>query len=687
MSQTQGLKQTTKRARAHRAWRLAVAGAGLGLALPLAAWAQPADPSPAVSASTSTAKAARPPAGPASVPTVAADADPVVDNSRLDGPLLYQLLLSEFALRENQQGDAVELMLEAARQTRDDALFRRAFQIAVEAGASDKALSITKMWHQQMPKSTEALRTEVQLLLVLDRVPETVDPLTDLLEMSAPTERNALISSLPRAAQRAQDKTAAAKQFRELLKPYLDAPDTRTATHVAFGRMSLAEGDPNTALALAAQAQASDPKALPPMLLALDVMNTAGDAAPVRTAGDTPPSPGPAAAPPPAKDAAATADLLARAEAIVRAYLAQPEAEPLVRQAFAGVLAGQQRLSDAADQLRLATQARPKQTQLWLGLGEIELELHHADAADAALRQALALVTDEQATADTDAGPATATDQDAPDDASPAATPPNADAANGPARIAHIRLQLARAAELRHDDAAAEKWLSEVDAKDADLQVISLRASLLARHGKLKEALAMIRSAQAATPAEQRYKLLTEVQLLLDEKKLTDARNVLTQANKETPDDVDLIYQEAMVDERLNKLDDMEKLLRRILALQPDNSQALNALGYSLADRNLRLDEAFGLVKQAHDLSPADPFIVDSLGWVEYRRGHYGQATTLLSQAYASRKDTEIAAHLAEALWAEGKHEEAAQVLRDAHRLDSGNEVLKQTMARLKVAP
>jgi Flp pilus assembly protein TadD len=131
----------------------------------------------------------------------------------------------------------------------------------------------------------------------------------------------------------------------------------------------------------------------------------------------------------------------------------------------------------------------------------------------------------------------------------------------------------------------------------------------------------------------------------------------------------------------------MEILLRRILVLQPDNSQALNALGYSLADRNLRLEEALGLVKQAHELSPADPFIVDSLGWVEYRLGHFGEAATLLSQAYSSRKDTEIAAHFAEALWADGKHEQAAQVLRDAHRLDSGNEVLKKTMGRLKVAP
>jgi tetratricopeptide (TPR) repeat protein len=248
-------------------------------------------------------------------------------------------------------------------------------------------------------------------------------------------------------------------------------------------------------------------------------------------------------------------------------------------------------------------------------------------------------------------------------------------------------LLLARAAEQRHDDAAAARWLAQVDAKDADLQVVALRAGLLARQGKLAEALKLIRAANVSTPAEQRYRLLTEVQLLLDEKKLGEAHDVLNKANAETPDDVDLVYQEAMVDERLNRLDEMERLLRRILVLQPDNSQALNALGYSLADRNLRLDEALTMVRQAHELSPADPFIVDSLGWVEYRMGHFDAAATLLAQAYSSRKDTEIAAHLGEALWAGGKHDEAARVLRDAHKLDAGNEVLKQTMTRLKVAP
>ncbi|MFL6698108.1 MAG: tetratricopeptide repeat protein [Vitreoscilla sp.] len=655
------------------ACRRFVAGAGLALLVPAGAWAQQNN-------------AALPPAGPASVPTIAPPAPPPVDNSYLNGRLLYQLLEAEFALREGEPGDAVELMLQAARNHKDDALYRRALQIAVEAGAGEKALDITRSWRQAMPRSTEALRTEIQLLIAFGRVPDTAEPLRQLLSLSTPAERSALISSLPRAQQHAKDRAGAAEQFRQLLQPYMDAPDTRTAARVALGRIRLNQGQPVFALDLAAQAQEQDPKALQPVLLALDVMNSASDASQARASAAAGAPSAPASAPP-AKGSAPSTELIAKAEKIVRRYLAQPDTEPVVRQAFASVLATQQRLTDAAEQLRLAARDKPKQAQLWLALGEIDLELHDPVTADADLKQALALVTAqaaEDAAARKAAGASAPEAAGTADDDGPAA---DSDAATSPVRLAHVQLLLGRAAEQRHDDAAAARWLAQVDAKDADLQVVSLRAGLLARQGKLAEALKMIRSANATTPAEQRYKLLTEVQLLLDEKKLTEARDVLNKANTANPDDVDLVYQEAMVDERLNRLDEMEKLLRHILVLQPDNSQALNALGYSLADRNLRLDEALSMVRQAHELSPADPFIVDSLGWVEYRMGHFDTAATLLAQAYSSRKDTEIAAHLGEALWADGKHDEAARVLRDAHRLDAGNEVLKQTMTRLKVAP
>jgi tetratricopeptide (TPR) repeat protein len=693
MRQSEGRKRATTAVRepgAARAWRRALLGLGLGVGLAAQAGAAaggPADaPSSAPEKRVVTPPAPLPQDRPASVPTVSQAPEKVVENSYLDGPLLYQLLLAEFNRSEGQPGDAIELMLDAARRNKDDALFRRSLEIAVEAGAGDKALAITKAWRQTLPKSTDAVRTQVQLLFALDRVADAGEPLRQLLAMSSPGERAALIAGLPRAAQRAQDKAAATEQFKQVLAPYLDAPDTRTSARVALARMELAEGKTAEALALARSAQAQDPKAPGPVLLALDVMNgpsSPADAAPDGGGKAASPSPSPATTGPNV-DAAKNAQ---DAEAIIRTYLADPQAEPLIRQAYASVLVSQQRLTDAADQLRQAAKLRPKQAQLWLGLGEIELELHHPDEAEAALTKALALVSPPQGGGASAPAPGASEDDSAPDASDASGPSDQAEPMSGTVRLAHIQLLLARAAEMRHDDATAAQWLARVDAKDADLQVIALRASLLARQGKLSEARAMVRAAPAGTPAEQRYRLLTEVQLLLDNKKYEDARVLLSKANAEQPDDVDLIYQEAMVNERLNRLDEMERLLRRIIVLQPNNSQALNALGYSLADRNLRLEEALGLVQQAHALSPTDPFIVDSLGWVLFRMGRYDEAASFLNQAYASRKDTEIAAHLGEALWANGKRDEAVQVLRDAHRRDATNEVLKQTMARLKVSP
>jgi tetratricopeptide (TPR) repeat protein len=121
------------------------------------------------------------------------------------------------------------------------------------------------------------------------------------------------------------------------------------------------------------------------------------------------------------------------------------------------------------------------------------------------------------------------------------------------------------------------------------------------------------------------------------------------------------------------------------IELKPDHHHAYNALGYSLAERNQRLPEALGLIKKALDLAPGEPFITDSLGWVEYRMGNRDEALRLLQQAYRSRPDVEIGAHLGEVLWINGQRDEARRVLRDARSKDNANDVLKETLARLRV--
>jgi Flp pilus assembly protein TadD len=134
-----------------------------------------------------------------------------------------------------------------------------------------------------------------------------------------------------------------------------------------------------------------------------------------------------------------------------------------------------------------------------------------------------------------------------------------------------------------------------------------------------------------------------------------EALALLDAALRETPDDTGLLYEAAMLAERIDRMDLLESRLRRVLELQPDHAHALNALGYSLADRGLRLEEAEALIARAHELLPDDPFILDSLGWVRFRRGDHDGALAHLERAYGMRQDAEIAAHLGEVLWSLGR--------------------------------
>jgi Flp pilus assembly protein TadD len=137
----------------------------------------------------------------------------------------------------------------------------------------------------------------------------------------------------------------------------------------------------------------------------------------------------------------------------------------------------------------------------------------------------------------------------------------------------------------------------------------------------------------------------------------------------------------------VGKFDEMEALLRKVIEIKPDYHHAYNALGYSLAERNQRLPEAKQLIEQALKLAPGEPFIVDSLGWVEFRLGNLAEAAKLLRQAHTGRPDAEIAAHLGEVLWASGAEEEARSVFAEAARREPGNEALRETLDRLKVKP
>ncbi len=208
---------------------------------------------------------------------------------------------------------------------------------------------------------------------------------------------------------------------------------------------------------------------------------------------------------------------------------------------------------------------------------------------------------------------------------------------------------------------------------------------MLSKMQRLDEARKLLRTVSVQSADEKTQLVLAEAQLLRDAKRYDESYKLLSQALAIAPDSVPLLYDTAMAAERLNQVAVMEKQLRRIIELKPDYAHAYNALGYSLADRNLRLPEALQLIEKARELAPDDAFILDSLGWVHFRLGDLKLAREHLQRAYDARPDAEVAVHLAEVLWASGEQDSARKLLREVRAKEPTNPLLKSTVTRLKI--
>lgn len=248
-----------------------------------------------------------------------------------------------------------------------------------------------------------------------------------------------------------------------------------------------------------------------------------------------------------------------------------------------------------------------------------------------------------------------------------------------------IRLHLGQIAELRKDGATARKWFDAVGEGPQQFDARMRSARSLMREGRIDEARAFLHNASTdgANRDDQRRLLLAESQLLREIDRNDEAFDVIDTALITSPDDTELLYESAMLAERLDRIEIMEGRLRKVIALAPDHAHAMNALGYSLADRGLRLEEAEQLILRAHELAPDDAFILDSLGWVRFRRGDNATALIHLERAYGMRKDPEIAAHLGEVLWQLDRRADAERILNEAMSAHPDNAALRDTAARL----
>jgi predicted Zn-dependent protease len=247
-------------------------------------------------------------------------------------------------------------------------------------------------------------------------------------------------------------------------------------------------------------------------------------------------------------------------------------------------------------------------------------------------------------------------------------------------------LILAQIAEERKDSEAALKWLAQIEPGEGYLSAQIKRTQIYSKRGDIATARRMLHEISTSGEREQSQVIIAEGQMLREANQLKEALDVLNAGIKKFPNNTDLLYDYAMLAEKANQLEAMETALRKIMQLAPDNQHAYNALGYSLAERNIRLDEAHALIEKALKLAPEDPFIMDSMGWVQFRLGKLKEAESTLRRAYELRPDAEIAVHLGEVLWVKGQKDDAQRLWRDAQTKDPQNDTLKSTLARFKLS-
>jgi tetratricopeptide (TPR) repeat protein len=570
----------------------------------------------------------RAPARPAAAASKPAGGTETIANSNMDGELFYQLLLGELNAIPGlggSPGNSYSFILDAARRTNDASLYQRAVDMAIQARAGEPALAAARAWKTAQPQSRDANLQVLQVLLALNRLNETQEPLRTQIQLTPAPERSAAISQIPRLYARASDKKAAATLVEQALADFLNNSATASASWTAVGRTRLAAADANGAIDAAARSQTADAKAIGPALLALELMD--------------PKQPG--------------------AEPIVRKYLENAEAIPEVRLGYVRALLDAQRFGEASGQVQRLTKDKPDMAEAWLTQGSLELQDNQIDKADVSFKRYIQLANPERNSDDKQRG------------------------------LTQAYLSLAQIAEKRKDFSLAESWLAKVDSPQALVSTQSRRASMLAKQGKMSEARELIRKlperAGAEGAADRRQKTLTEVQLLQTNKEHQAAYDLLAQATAAAPQDHELIYQQATAAEKLKRYPEMERLMRRAIEVKPDYAYAYNALGYSFADRNVRLPEAKTLLQKAIELAPGDPAITDSLGWVEFRLGNIKEAIALLEKAYKAYPNAEIGAHLAEVLWVSGQRDRATAIFKECMLLDKEDEVLIETLKRLRV--
>ncbi|CAN7189682.1 tetratricopeptide repeat protein [Cupriavidus necator] len=540
----------------------------------------------------------------------------------LTDDIVYMVLAAEISMQRGLVGPAYRTYMELARQTRDPRFAQRATEIAFNARIPQQALDSARLWKEISPTSPAATQVLSTLLVLNGRWDDARPLLQQQLAAVPATHRGEAILQLQQQLSRTSDPAGAATLLQDLTKNDTKLPETQ----LALARAREVAGDEPGALVALDQALRLRPDYEAAALMAAELR------------AEKQPD---------------------EAVAILKRFLDKSPDSVNGHITLARLYLLRNDMQSARQEFETLRKVAPGDPRVPLALGLTSLQAKNYGEAEQYLKEYLQLV-EKQPTANPD--------------------------------IAYQ--YLAQIAEERKDYAGAIQWLDRIEDIRLAPAATAKRAQLLARMGKLDDAQAlfgeMLTDAEDIPDPGQRTQRVTairqaEVATLMESKAYDRARKLLNDRVTAEPDNADWIYELAMLDERQKRYDSMEKGLRKVIALQPQQKQGYNALGYSLADRNERLPEALKLLERASELGPDDPYIMDSLAWVKFRMGDLRPAADLLRNAYSKAPEAEIGAHLGEVLWQLGEHDEARKTWTEAVRVDPENETLVDTLRRYKV--